>query len=89
MNTYVDDAALAEAIRNTSLGTTEIMAAIKSAGWVKPEPVFEETLTNDGTHELTISSDCDGSNVVYWKRTPRLVAETPPSPWFAIGEGQA
>lgn len=83
------DEALAQQIRESSLGTSEIIAAIKSAGWVKPEPVFEETLTNDGTHELTISSDCDGSNVVYWKRTPRMVAETPPSPWFAIGEAQA
>jgi hypothetical protein len=83
------DEALAQKIRESSLGTSEIIAAIKSAGWVKPEPVFEETLTNDGTHELTISSDCDGSNVVYWKRTPRMIAETPASPWFAIGEGQS
>lgn len=62
---------------------------LRAAGYQRTTPVFEETLTNDGTHELTISSDCDGSNVVYWKRTPRMVAETPPSPWFAIGEAQA
>jgi hypothetical protein len=81
--------ALAQKIRESSLGTSDIIEAIKSAGWVKPEPVFEETLTNDGTHELTISSDCDGSNVIYWKRTPRMVADVPAGPWVAIGEGQA
>ncbi|WP_024817072.1 hypothetical protein [Arthrobacter sp. 31Y] len=66
-----------------------IAKQLRAAGYLRAAPVFEETLTNDGTHELTISSDCDGSNVVYWKRTPKMVAEIPASPWFAIGEGQA
>ena len=66
-----DEAHLAEAIRNTSLGTTEIMDAIKSAGWVKPTvlttaeqldslPAGSVILSNGG--EDSAQKDDDG----YW-----------------------
>jgi hypothetical protein len=61
---------------------TEIAEAILAAGYVKAEPAWAETLTNDGTYEYTISSDCDGSNVQHWRRVPGLIYEGQASPWL-------
>ncbi|MDN4648143.1 hypothetical protein [Curtobacterium sp. PsM8] len=38
-------------------------------------PEWSESLPNDGRHEFTLSGDCDGSDVRYYARTPRLVVE--------------
>ena len=52
-----------------------------AAGYVKAEPSWAETLVNDGTYEYTISSDCDGSNVQHWRRTPGLAYQGAAAPW--------
>lgn len=44
--------------------------------------VFEPSLLNDGNHEFTLSADCDGSNVRYYRRVPYMVAE--PSEWIEV-----
>ncbi|WIV32203.1 hypothetical protein QN084_06220 [Paenarthrobacter sp. R1] len=59
----------------------ETADAILAAGYRKLEPEFLDTLSNDGTHEFTVSADCDGSNTMLWRRTPKLVAEVPAGPW--------
>lgn len=57
--------------------------AILAAGYVKAEPAWAETLVNDGTYEYTVSSDCDGSNVTHWRRTPETAYKGEASPWAA------
>jgi hypothetical protein len=59
----------------------ELAKAPSLAGYVKAEPSWAETLINDGTYEYTVSSDCDGSNVQRWRRTPGLTYEGAASPW--------
>ena len=57
--------------------------AILAAGYRKTEPAWADTLTNDGTYEYTVSSDCDGSNVQYWRRIPGKSYTEAASPWQA------
>ncbi len=38
-----------------------------------PQPEWLETIPNDGTYEYTMSADCDGGDVRYFRRTPRYV----------------
>jgi hypothetical protein len=52
-----------------------------AAGYVKAEPVWAETLLNDGDYEYTISSDCDGSSVRHWRRIPGMTFSSQPAPW--------
>lgn len=69
---------------NEGMATFELLAhAILAAGYRKTEPKWADTLTNDGTHEYTISSDCDGSNVQHWRRVPGRVGIEDASPWEA------
>lgn len=61
----------------------EIADAILAAGYRKTEVRWAETLTNDGTYEYTISSDCDGSSVQHWRRLPGKTYIEDASPWEA------
>lgn len=58
--------------------------AALTAGYRKLEPIFAPTLTNDGAHEYTVSSDCDGSSVQHWRRKPKLAAVEDAQPWELI-----
>lgn len=53
------------------------------------EPEWEaewlDSLLHDDTYEYTHSSDCDGSNVKHWRRTPRFVRKA--GPWLPTTEG--
>lgn len=69
---------------NPGMASFELLAhAALAAGYRKTEPKWAETLTNDGTYEYTASSDCDGSNVKHWRRTPGKVWIEDASPWEA------
>lgn len=57
--------------------------AILAAGYRKTEPLWADTLTNDGKYEYTVSSDCDGSNVQYWRRVPGKTYIEAAAPWEA------
>lgn len=59
----------------------DLTGPLARAGYRKLEPKWAETLTNDGTYEYTISSDCDGSNVQHWRRTPGTACIEEASPW--------
>jgi hypothetical protein len=61
--------------------TTKAVERILAAGYRKTEPKWAETLVNDGTYEYTVSSDCDGSSVVHWRRKPAVVAIEDAAPW--------
>lgn len=54
---------------------------IMEKGWVKAEPVWLDTLPNDGTYEYTISSDCDGSNANRYRRLPGKTYDEKPGKW--------
>jgi hypothetical protein len=62
---------------------TRAAEAILAAGYRKAEPLWVDSLTNDGRYEYTVSSDCDGSNVQYWKRVPGKTYIEAASPWEA------
>jgi len=69
--------------------TTKAVERILEAGYRKAEPLWADTLTNDGTYEFTISSDCDGSNVQYWRRIPGKTYIEAASPWEAYEPAEA
>lgn len=67
---------------NPGMASFELLAhAVLAAGYRKTEPKWAETLINDGTYEYTASSDCDGSNVTYWRRTPGKFCIEDASAW--------
>jgi len=68
-------------VRGENTYAHNIATGLLAAGYVKAEPAWAETLTNDGTYEFTISSDCDGSNVQHWRRVPGLTYEGQASTW--------
>lgn len=68
----------------SAIGADFIASSILADDYRKLEPAFQEALQNDGYHEYTTTSDCDGSNVRQWRRRPRMVAEMPPSQWEEI-----
>lgn len=55
--------------------------ALLAAGYRKTEPRWADTLTNDGTYEYVVSSDCDGSHVQHWRRMPGKTYIEDASPW--------
>lgn len=59
-------------------------AALRAAGVVsvQGEPEWTPTLDHNDTHELTISADCDGSNLRHYRRTPKRVI--PAGPWLPV-----
>lgn len=61
--------------------TTKAVERIHTAGYRKLEPIWAETLTNDGEYEYTTSSDCDGSNVTYWRRKPKMAVVEDAQAW--------
>ena len=60
--------------------------AVKALEDARVRPEFTEYLPNDGEYEYTSASDCDGSNVMHWRRRPRHVGEI--FPWEPATEEQ-
>lgn len=67
----------------SATGANIVADALLAAGYRKMEPRWADGLVNDGTYEYTISSDCDGSSVQHWRRTPGTVCIEDASPWEA------
>jgi hypothetical protein len=67
-----------EGTREYWLALAEAMA---DANYRKLEPVWAETLENDGRFEYTLSGSCDGTESWHWYRRPSLQAIEPASPW--------
>jgi hypothetical protein len=84
-------AKIRDAIRGEKDGTTipipvedlrallDELAPGADVGW---QNEFQDSLVNDGTYEYTISSDCDGSNVIHYRRTPKRVITA--GPWESV-----
>ena len=51
---------------------------------VRGHPVFQDTLHNDGDFEYSVTADCDGSNAVYIRRSPKR--EVPVGEWERTNE---
>jgi CelD/BcsL family acetyltransferase involved in cellulose biosynthesis len=68
------------------LATVRTEARRQALEYARVRPEFDEYMPNDGEHEYTSSSDCDGSNVKHWRRLPRYVGEH--HPWEQVSREQ-
>ena len=68
------------------VGDLKVLLAALAAVPADGETEWAESLVNDGTHEFTVSSDCDGSNEKRWMRIPRRVIKA--GPWLPIPESE-